>query len=284
MAQKASFGKNFTRRLIQWRSAGQSTRAPALRSMGLYSRRCAHASVNRPPTAPAHHTIVTLGPAASDGCCLHLAQVAINYASLSNATYSRSMGLTLLSHQSIALSLRPHTTPLSLSDRPRLTAAVFTWLKLQSTTPPCGMQLIRARWDSLCSHRCAHASVDRPFTAPAHPAVATLGPAAPELLSSLGSSCNQLRLLVECNLYGTLLPPLHTCISRSPTCPPTHEAHTHAHEHTHTHNTCTPVSSPRSLVHPQYRHPQPTHCDLTGRGITCDRLTKCSAPVVRFRV
>ena len=26
-------------------------------------------------------------------CCLHLAQVAINYASLSNATYSRSMGL-----------------------------------------------------------------------------------------------------------------------------------------------------------------------------------------------
>ena len=65
-------------------------------------------------------------------------------------------------HQSIALPLRPHTTPLSLSDRPRLTAAVFTWLKLQSTTPPCGMQLIRARWDSLCSRisrshfHCAH--------------------------------------------------------------------------------------------------------------------------------
>ena len=70
----------------------------------------------------------------------------------------------------------------------------------------------------------------------------------------------------------------------TPTCPPTHETHTHAHEHTHTHNTCTPVSSPRSLVHPQYRHPQPTRYDLTGRGITCDRLTKCSARWVRFRV
>ena len=99
--------KKITRRLIQWRSAGQSTRAPALRSMGLYSRRCAHASVNRPPTAPAHHTIVTLGPAASDGCCLHLAQVAINYASLWNATYSRSMGLTLLSPLRTCISRSP---------------------------------------------------------------------------------------------------------------------------------------------------------------------------------
>ena len=113
-------------------AAGQSTRAPALRSMGLYSRRCAHASVDRPPTAPAHPTVVTLGPAASDGCCLHLAQVAINYASLSNATYSRSMGL--------------------------------------------------------CYRRCAHASADRLFTAPAPSVVVIFGPTASELLPSIYGS------------------------------------------------------------------------------------------------
>ena len=96
--------KNFTRRPFQWRPAGQSTRAPALRSMGLYFRRCAHASVDRPPTAPAHAAVVTLGPAASE----------------------------LLSS---------------------------TWLKLQSITPPCGMQLICARWDSALAAACMNQSI-----------------------------------------------------------------------------------------------------------------------------